>query len=189
MLSNWRNTLKMLGMFVIPAVFLMVVGCSSNSPTGPGDNEGTPSFETPKSMIVQKVTVTSFPSKKSNGDTWDWDPFSSTERKPDIYINLGIKNKSADFRSVTKDNANSGSAYNLTSKAKSSSKSMPYEASYKDSYTFALYDDDGILADDKIGTKDVYIADLYGKDNATNFVKTITCSNGVKVKIEGIWTY
>ena len=189
MLSNWRNTLRILGMFVIPAVFLMVVGCSSNSPTGPGDGEETPTYNTPKSLIIQQVHVGSFPSKKSNGDTWDWDPFSSTERRPDIYVNFGEKNKTADFRSITKDNAVSGGYYDLTAKAKSSSKSMPYEANYKDTYTLALYDDDGLLADDKIGSKNVYISDLYGKDNATNFSKIIECSDGVKIQITGVWTY
>jgi len=189
MLAMFRSTLKVLGMVIVPTVFLMFVGCSSSSsPTGV-DKEPAPEIKTPRSLIVQKITVTSFPANKSNGDNWDWDPFSSTPRRPDIYVKLGEKNGSAEFRSVTKDNAKSGTSYNVSSKHKSSDKSLPYEMNFKDPYSYYLYDDDGILKHEQMGSKTVYPSDLYANNNATNFSSTLSCSGGVKIKIEGVWTY
>ena len=191
MLAMFRSTLKVMGMAIVPAVFLMFVGCSSDSsPTGSGDKEPTPpEIKTPRSLIVQKITVTSFPANKSNGDNWDWDPFSSTPRRPDIYVKLGEKNGSAEFRSITKDNARSGTSYNVSTKHKSSSKSLPYEMNYKDPYSYFLFDDDGILKHEQMGSKTVYPSDLYRDDNATNFSTTLICSNGVRIVISGVWTY
>lgn len=187
MFSNFKTTFKALGLVASAIVFIFVVGCSSNSPTAPADKE--PEINTPKTLIIQKIVVTGFPSKKTNGDNWDWDPFSAGPRRPDIFVTLGEKNASGEFRSITKDNASSGSNYNLSKQAGSSKKSLPYQLNYKDSYTFVLRDDDGLLGSESMGSKTIYPSDLYRNDNATNFSTTITGSHGVKISITGVWTY
>jgi len=186
MFSNFKTTFKALALIASAIAFIFVIGCSSDSSTGP--DEG-PKFETPKTMIITKIVATSFPSKKSNGDNWDWDPFFSGPRKPDIYAKLGEKNASGEFASITRDDASSGTKYDLSKKRSSSKKSLPYELNYKDAYSIVLVDDDGIFGSETMGSKTIYPSDYYGNDNATNFTKTISCSNGVKMQVSGVWTY
>lgn len=194
MFTNFKNLLKSLKLALLPLMLLVFVGCSTNGGgMGPGDDTETPDpqpeIQTPVSLIVQKITVTAFPSDKTNGDDWDWDPIFKEQRRPDIYVNLGEKNKDADYRSVTKKNAKSSNDYNLSSEHSKSNKSLPYTMKYKDAYSFSLYDDDQLLKNDYMGGKTIYTSDLYCNDNATSFTTTISCSHGVKIKIQGVWTY
>jgi hypothetical protein len=191
MFSKFRGTFKVLGMIIVPVVLVMFIGCSSDSsPTGVEENPTPePEIQTPRSLIVQKITVTSFPANNPDGDTWDFNILDEYARRPDIYIMVTEKNSSDGFRSVTEDDAVYNGNYDLSDNHRSSDKSLPYDMDYKDAYTITLYDDDGILKDDEIGTADFYPSDYYSDNNATTFYRFIDLSNGVKVRLEGTWSY
>jgi hypothetical protein len=183
---------KLLTLAILPMLTLLMIGCSSeDNPTGPEDPDpgGGETIKTPKTMIVQSLSITSFPSEKTNGDTWDFDIITAANRRPDLYVTLGESGEAVDYRSKTLDNCFSGAVYVVNDKANSSSKSLPLELSYSVQHTITVYDDDGFSADDEVGKINFIPSQLYGKNNATNFVNTFTGTNGVKVKVSGLWTY
>ncbi len=191
MFSKFSSLLKVFGMFMASVAFLVFAGCSSDSnPTGV-DETPTPDPEimTPRSLIVQKVTVVSFPANNPDGDTWDVNIFDEYARRPDIYLMIAEKNSNKGFRSVTKDDAVSSGQHDLSDNHRSSDKTLPYDMNYKDPHAITLYDDDGILKDDEIGTMDFYPSDHYSDNNATSFYRFINLSNGVRILVEGTWSY
>jgi hypothetical protein len=55
-------------------------------------------------------------------------------------------------------------------------------------YVIKVWDDDGLTADDSMGSVDIKAADYYNNDNATFVFKTLT-SGALTIKIEGRWIY
>ncbi len=87
------------------------------------------------------------------------------QHRSDICVGPAEKNKSMDFRSITKDNAKNTTSHDLSSKHKNPAKSLTYDLKYEGSHTFALYNDDGVLKDDTMGSNTIYTPDLYNKRN------------------------
>jgi len=182
-----------MGIIIVPTLLFLFVGCSTSSnPVGTNEEpepEPEETIEIPKSLLISKVYIKSWPTKNSDDKTWDWNPFSILDRNPDLYVLLGEKDKSAEFRSVTIDDAYPGEDYDVSSEAKSSDKSLPLELFYNVSYTFSLHDNDGISADEFIGDKTIAPSSLYRMDNAKSFSGTLYCSNDVQLSIVGTWVY
>lgn len=192
MSAMFRESRKLLGILLIPMLALLFVGCSSDdSPTGPGgsDPDPEPEIKTPVGLIIQSIKVDGFNNKKTNGDDWDWDPLSATNRRADIYAILGKEGQNEDFKSERVDNAINYNTHDLTDEAGSSDKSLPMELTYNTLYTISLYDYDLTSADDLVGTLDIRPSDFYGDDNAQNYSAYWWGSDNVKFLVSGVWVY
>jgi hypothetical protein len=190
-----KNLLK----FAFAALFaaILLAGCAQdNNPVAPSDggngngNEGggDPVIKTPIYMSIENISVKGFPKNKSNGDTWDFDLFSSTERKPDIEVILQKDGSSSPvFWSDMRRNADYKSTYVFTNAKSSSDGSLPYSVPQSQTYRVKLIDVD-LLANDDMGYVKFSPSSIYKDDNATTFDYTAT-RNGVKIKIRGSWIY
>lgn len=88
-----KNITKLVFAMIFAAI--LFTACSSeDNPIAPDSGTGgNPDpdpiiIKTPRYMRVESISVRSFPKNKSNGDDWDWNPLSSTERKPDLEVVL-----------------------------------------------------------------------------------------------------
>ena len=188
-----RKTLKVVFAMVFVAILLTACSTEDNpiSPGGPGNGSGEPDpivINTPRYMHIESITVTGFPKNKSNGDTWDWNPLSSNERKPDIEVVLQRSgNYLPAFWSDQRKNANYTSTYVFTQAASSNDGELPHDVPYSQTWKVNLIDDD-FGGNDQMGSVTVKPSSIYGKDNATNFNKTL--KNGdLKIKVRGAWIY
>jgi hypothetical protein len=174
---------------------IIFIGCSTEdnplAPTDPGAGGGDPDpivIKTPRFMHIESISVTGFPQNKSNGDTWDWNPFSSTERKPDIEVILARDgNYFHAFWSDQRKNADYNKTYTFTKPASAQDGKLPHDIDYSHSYKVYLVDDD-IGSKEDMGYVSVNPSSIYNKDNATNFDKALS-RNGVKIKVKGAWIY
>lgn len=188
-----KNLLKL--SFAAIFATIMFISCSTEdnplAPTDPGTGGGDPDpivINTPRFMHIESISVTGFPQNKPNGDTWDWNPFSSTERKPDIEVILGRDgNYFHAFWSDQRKNADYTSTYVFTKAASSKDGKLPHDIDYSHTYKVYLVDDD-FGGKDQMGSVTVKPSSIYGKDNATNFNKTLT-SGSLKIKVKGAWIY
>ncbi len=176
---------------------ILFTACSTDSnpldpnDSGNGGKEPDPVLiKTPRYMRIESISVRHFPKNKSNGDTWDWDPFSSTERKPDLEVALQRSgNYIPVFYSDQRKNATYTSTYVFTQPASSDDGELPYAVPYGEKWKVGLIDHDGFANDnDKMGSVTFKPYSIYGQDNATNFDKTIT-SGDIKVRLRGAWIY
>lgn len=169
-----------------------VVGCSSNdaNPTGPTSPDPEPEEEirTPTQLRITKITIDRFDEDK---DTGPWDlGVSVASRRPDVYVTVRTGSSSAApiFRSVTFENAFSGAFYDASESGAGTG--LPKTVSAGRKLYLHLYDqDDGLDADDLIGSKSIDPLDNYRDDNATGFTWTIYGSNEVKLRVTGTWIY
>ena len=88
-----KTLLKPLFALILAAV--LFTGCSKDTnplaPTDNGSNVTEPDpvpVKIPRFMRIEDISVKHFPKNKPNGDTWDWDPISAKQRKPDIHVIL-----------------------------------------------------------------------------------------------------
>ena len=140
-------------------------------------------------MRIESISVTGFNENKSNGDTWDWHPTSSTVRKPDIHVILQRDgNYIPAFWSDERTNANYTSTYIFTKAASEYDGELPFDIPYSRTYNIHLIDEDSINDNDEMGYVAVKPSSIYGKDNATNFNKSLS-GNGVKIKVNGAWVF
>jgi hypothetical protein len=187
-----RKALKIVIAIVLVA-FLFTACNTEDNPIAPDPGNGGADpdpivIKTPRYMRIESIKVTGFPKNKSNGDTWDWNPFSSTERKPDIEVTLDRDgNYFPAFWSDRRKNANYTSTYVFTKAASSEDGKLPHDIAYSHSYKVYLVDDD-IGSKDDMGYVSVKPSSIYKKDNATNFDKLLS-RNGVKIKVKGAWIY
>lgn len=190
MFENLSKHRKLFGVILIPILALCFAGCSSgDSPTGPGDPDPEPTIQTPVGMIIQSITITSFASKKLNGDYWDWDPISSDPRRPDVYVTLARNGGAAEYKSTWHSNAHTTATYNCSTEANSSSKSLPIQLDSDKTCSLAMYDYDALSADDKMGQADFVPANIYTLDNAQNFTYSISGTGSTRFYIRGVWVY
>lgn len=188
-----KNLLKLA--FATIFAVIMFIGCSTEdnplAPTDPGNDGGNPDpivIKTPRFMHIESISVTGFPKNKPNGDTWDWDPFSSEERKPDIEVVLQRSgNYLPAFWSDQRKNANHTSTYVFTKPVSEHDGKLPHDVPYSQTWLVSLVDDD-FGGYDQMGSVIVKPSSIYGKDNATNFNKTLT-SGSLKIKVKGAWIY
>lgn len=190
-----KNLIKLV--FAILFAAILFTACSEEgNPIAPDPGNGGGGdpdpivIKTPRYMHIESISVTHFPKNKSNGDTWDWNPVSSTERKPDIHVILQRSgNYLPQFWSDQRKNANYTSTYVFTKAASVYDGKLPFDMPYTHTYKIYLIDKDGAFNDnDKMGNVTVKASSIYGQDNATNFNKTIT-SGEVKIKVKGAWIY
>jgi len=190
-----KNLIKPL--FTIIFATILLIGCSiEDNPlqaTDPGNGGGDPVINTPIYMRVESITVTRFPGLKPNGDKWDYHVFpNSPTRRPDIYVEL-VKsgNSSYVYQSDLREDAILETAYSSFTFRDPSSpngNSLPYNVPMNQTYNIDLMDDDGITADDWMGSVNFTPSNYYNDDNATNFLVTLSTS-AVTIKIDGRWIY
>jgi len=188
-----KNLTKLTFALLLAAILFTACSNENNpvAPTDPGNGEGDPILiKTPRYMRVESISVTHFPKNKPNGDTWDWDPFSSTERKPDIEVILQRSgNYLPQFWSDQRRNANYTSTYVFTEPASPYDGQLPFDIPYGHTYKVNLIDHDGAFnANDKMGNVTVKPSSIYNDDNATNFNKKLT-SGELTIKVRGAWIY
>ena len=188
-----KNLTKLVFAMIFASVLFTACSTEDNplGPNDPGNGNGDPDpivIKTPRYMRIESIKVTGFPKNKSNGDTWDWDPFSSTERKPDIHVVLQRSgNYLPVFWSDQRKNAHYTSTYVFTQPASGDDGELPFDVPYGQTYKVNLIDDD-FGGNDKMGSVTVNPSSIYNNDNATNFDKALS-TDGVKIKVKGAWVY
>lgn len=191
-----KNLVKL--SFIVIFAAVLFAGCSTKdnplAPADPGNGGGDPIvINTPKYLKLDKIILTRFPLNKPNGDKWDYHIFSnSPTRRPDIYVELRKSGSSSHvFRSVTMEDALFESAYDnfvFTSPASSNGGSLPHDILMNQTYDIDVMDDDGLSADDWMGSVTINPSLYYKNDNATFVFQTLT-SGEITIKIEGRWVY
>jgi len=190
-----KNLIKLLLTMIFAAI--LFTACSnesnplgSNDPGNGGQDPDPIVIKTPRYMHIESISVTHFPKNKPNGDTWDWDPFSSTERKPDVEVVLQRSgNYLPAFWSDQRKNATYTNTYVFTKPASEYDGELPHDVPYGQKWKVSLVDIDGFANDnDQMGSVTFKPASLYGQDNATNFKKTIK-SGDITIKLKGAWIY
>ncbi|NNJ52793.1 MAG: hypothetical protein HKP17_06455 [Ignavibacteriaceae bacterium] len=190
-----RNFIKL--SFTMLLALLLFTGCSNEDnpldSTDPGNGGNQVIIKTPKYMELTKIILTRFPVNKSNGDKWDYHVFpSSPTRRPDIYVDLSKSGSSSHvFRSDIREDAIFETAYDnfvFTKPVSSNDGSLPYSVPVNQTYKIDVWDDDGLTADDWMGSVSVNAAGYYNDDNATNIYKTLK-SCEITIRIEGRWIY
>jgi hypothetical protein len=186
-----KNLLKL--SFAAIFASILFIGCSAEdnplAPTDPGNVNPPVVINTPRYMHIESISVTGFPENKPNGDTWDWDPFSSNERKPDIHVVLQRSggNYLPAFWSDQRKNADYNKTYTFTKPVSAQDGKLPHDVPYSQTWKVSLVDKD-FGGFEQMGSVTVTPSSIYGKDNATNFNKTLT-SGSLKIKVKGAWIY
>lgn len=181
---------------MISAAILFTACSSEDNPVIPEPGNGDPDpivIKTPNSMKIESISVTNFPTTKSNGDKWDYHVFTnSPTRRPDIYVELRpFGSNDHVFRSDVVEDAILETAYDsytFYEPASSNGGTFPYSVPLNDTYTIELMDDDGLTADDWMGTISVKPSIHYNDDNAVGFTERLT-SGDVRITIKGRWVY
>lgn len=191
--------MKNLFKFVLAISFaaILFTACTKESnpmdPNDPGTGNGDPVIQTPKSLKITSIVLWRFPATKSNGDKWDYHIFSnSPTRRPDIYVDL-VKagSDSPVFTSDIREDAIFETAYDnfaFNDPQSSNSGSLPYNVPINQTYVVNVWDDDGLSADDWMGSISIYPDEVYQDDNATYLYKTIT-NGDIRIEIQGRWVY
>ncbi|WP_456430102.1 hypothetical protein [Rhodocaloribacter sp.] len=138
---------------------------------------------TPKSFIVRKIVVTSFPSKRSNGSNWDL-----VSIKPDIYVSFQRPRATPLFISNKYNNADAGKTYTFDRAASYNDPGVPFEADYNTTYELHLVDDD-FGGNETMVTATFKFSSHYRLDNAADDEITVTGNRGFTAVIHGDWTY
>ena len=190
-----KNLLK-LSFLTILAVAMFSACTNMNSPleeTDTPEDDDPVEIQTPTHMKITKIILTRFPANKTNGDKWDYHVFSnSPTRRPDIYVELGKSGSSSHvYRSEIPEDAIFETAYDnisFTAPASSNGGSLPYDIPLNQAFTIKVWDDDGVSADDSMGSVNVNASTYYNDDNATHVYQTLS-SGGITIKVEGRWIY
>jgi len=187
-MKNTRNLLSL----ATAAILLTVTGCSpDNNPMAPQQEEIAPPppvIMTPRSLILRKIIVTRFSENRSNGETWDWDPFTPEQRKPDIRVSLQRDGYLPAYSSNTVWNANYNGTYTFTQPSSEYDGSLPHEIRYSEVYRIHLVDND-FGGDEWMATATVSLSSLYAKDNANSIDKTINGNYSFRIRVVGDWIY
>ena len=191
-----KNLIKLTFIMILATV--LFAGCSTEDnplvPADPGNGGGDPvEINTPKYLKLTSIILTSFPLTKPNGDKWDYHVFSnSPTRRPDIYVKLSKSGSSSHvYKSKTMMDAQFESFHDnfvFTSPAASNGGSLPHDIPMNQTYIIDVMDDDGLSADDWMGSVTIIPSGYYNNDNATFVFQTLT-SGETTIKIEGRWVY
>jgi hypothetical protein len=179
--SKMTNLFKL--SFVMIFVILLLTACSKEdnpmAPSEPGNGEDPIEIQTPTHLKITQISLTRFPTNKSNGDKWDYSVFpNSPTRRPDIYVELGKSSGGNHvYRSDIREDVIFETAYDelvFTKPASSDDGSLLHNVAINQTYTIKVWDDDGITADDSMGRVNINTAGYYNNDNATFVFKTLT---------------
>lgn len=185
---NLKHTAMMIA--AIAVLMLGAIGCSqSSNPMGNDTGEVAPpvQIKTPKALIITSIKVTGFSSTNSGKD-WDWDPFSATKRRPDIYVQLQRTGYLPIYTSDSRADAYYNKSYTFTKPASVYDGHLPREIPYTELWNVYLVDDD-FGGNQTIGSISFRPSSLYANDNASSVSKTVSGSNSVKIVINGTWKY
>jgi len=188
-----KNLTKLVFLMIFAAILFTACSNEGNpiAPdpgTGGNPNPDPIVINTPRYMHIESISVRHFPKNKPNGDTWDWNPISSTERKPDLEVVLQRSgNYLPAYWSDQRRNADYTSTYVFTQPASEYDGELPFDVPYSQKWKVSLVDDD-FGGNDQMGSITFKPSSIYGQDNATNFDKTIT-SGDIKVRLRGAWIY
>lgn len=191
-----KNLIKLPVAILIAATLFTACSNEDNplDPNDPGNGGGDPIvINTPKYLELTKIILTNFPLNKPNDDKWDYHVFSnSPTRRPDIYVKLSKSGSGPSFyRSDTREDALFESSYDnfvFTEPASSNDGSLPQDIPINQTYNIDVMDDDGLSADDWMGSVTIDPPAYYNNDNATHVYTTLT-SGDITIKIEGRWIY
>jgi hypothetical protein len=181
---------------MISAAVLFTACSTEDNPVIPDPGNGDPDpivINTPVAMKIETISVTNFPTTKPNGDKWDYHIFpNSPTRRPDIYVELlPFGSNDHVFRSDVVEDAIIETAYdsfNFYQPGPSNGGTFPYSVPMSETYVIDLLDDDGLSADDLMGSVEVIPSIHYKNDNAVGFTKYLT-SGSVRITIKGRWIY
>ncbi|MEM8600463.1 MAG: hypothetical protein AAGF99_11120 [Bacteroidota bacterium] len=146
---------------------------------------------TPRAFRVERIVVTDFPGTQSNGDPWDWDPFSEGPRRPDIYVQFQDPARGLPgvlFVSEVHDDASASRAYTFDDAASGNDPDVPFTANYGTTYTLSLVDDD-FGGNTTMVQASVRLSSLYALDNATRDALTVRGDRGFTAVLHGNWLY
>lgn len=190
-----KNLIKLSFIMILATVLFTACSTEENpiAAVDPGNGGGDPVINTPKYLKLTSIILTSFPLTKPNGDKWDYHVFSnSPTRRPDIYVELSKSGSSSHvFRSETMEDALFESFYDnfvFTVPAASNGGSLPHDIPINQTYDIDVMDNDGLSADDWMGSVTIIPSGYYNNDNAEFVFKTLT-SGFITIKIEGRWVY
>ncbi|HTO90722.1 MAG TPA: hypothetical protein VMJ70_06280 [Candidatus Sulfotelmatobacter sp.] len=181
-------------LFAFAALILVASGCGK-SPTSPDPTANqatippTVGIRTPLEGVVTSISVTRFPSKKSDGSDWDLSAISSS-RRPDLYVVLQVPGHMPDYTSGTTANAESGKTYSFNTAASALDGSLPQVLRYDASHRIYVMDEDVGGDDDRVGWITVNLPAAYRQDNSRTLDYTYTDTEGrLSVRIRGTWSY
>ncbi len=177
---------------ILLAIFLLgAVGCGDDSnptaPTGDPTPDPEPEIRTPVLLKVSSIRVDAFNEKKGSF-TWDVS-LRVAPRRPDVYVQLQLDSASSSpiFISTVKEDAFSGTFLQMSEAAVGAD--LPRTVSAGIKLIVSLYDDDGIIGDDFMGSVSFKPIDLYKDDNAPGFSHSFAGSGGTEFWIRGTWVY
>ena len=189
-----RNNLVFALLIAVLAAYAFgIVGCSQSS--NPMGDDNTPTeppkeeIKQPKSLSITKISVSAFGDK--SGGNWDFHATDIAKRRADIYVQIrtGSSISTPIFVSTVEEDAFSGVRYEFTKGKNGNGYHLPRSVSAGSKFWINLMDDDGLSADDEVGTLSFRPSDYYGNDNAKSFGKTFFGSNGTKISVSGTWVY
>lgn len=147
--------------------------------------------ETPTGFLVNHIVVTDFPSTQPNGRTWDWDPFASGPRRPDIYVQFQDPARGLSgvlFTSEIHGDASASRDYTFDEAASAVDRDVPFTADYGTTYRLSLVDDD-TGGNTTMVQATVRFPSLYRRDNATREALTVSGQRGFTAVLHGNWIY
>ncbi|MEM6783144.1 MAG: hypothetical protein AAF624_05345 [Bacteroidota bacterium] len=146
---------------------------------------------TPRGFRVERIVVTDFPGTQTDGSTWDWDPFATGPRRPDIYVQFQDPARGFPgvlFISEVHDDASASRDYTFDDAASGNDPDVPFTANYGTPYTLSLVDDD-VGGNTTMVQADVRLSSLYALNNATRDELTVRGDRGFTAVLHGNWLY
>lgn len=175
----------------LAALVMLVAGCGK-SPTAPqADAPDPPPVEVakPVAAVIQAISVTKFPGKKSDGSDWDVSLLAAS-RRPDPYVILQIPSIVTEYVSNVETNAVSGRTYTFTKPYSAFDGSLPARIVYDNRHRIYVMDKDVGGDDDQMGWITVNLPNAYHNDNSVVLDYTFTdSSRRLSVRIVGEWRY
>ena len=147
--------------------------------------------KSPTGFRVDRIVVTFFPGTDPGGDTWDWDPFFSGPRRPDIYVQFQDPARGLSgvlFTSEIHDDASPSRDYTFDDSASVYDRDVPFTADYATTYLLSLVDDDS-GGNTTMVQADVFFPSLYRRDNATSDALFVSGARGFTAVLHGNWLY
>lgn len=188
MTSLITRSIRLAAVAFTAASIFMFAGCSNDSPVMPGAGNGDTNpppveIKTPRKMRINYIYLQGVALVKSNGDSWDLDPFSAANRRPDVYFKLG------DYTTGVIENYDA--VANPGMEKLSFSAPNYGQMNYDGSYTLKLLDQDGALqgADDLIGQMTFRPDEYYDNDNAREFSMRVYQDSKFNGYAYGVWIY
>ena len=182
-------TIKRLTFLLFVPLALATAGCADDPfvPAADDTNNGPPPVEVkyPVKMHITSVQILDYPPKNRSGDDYDWDPFSSGPRRPDIYIQLGNH-----LTNVVKNVAHPPSNVKVTFSGGYCRANVYKNGGQLWSYWMEMYDSDATSDDDHVDSVGLTPGQHYKRDNAATFSVILDGVYTKKaLKISGQWIY